>query len=87
MVRGPESALFADIKRRCLPHPRRVQQWRLAPPHKGARSRGTMNWIPGARFDWRRESLVMNRSTPAAAAQANWMASGGRRERSERSAA
>ena len=57
-VRGHQKTMSAP--------PRFVQQSWLARPHKGAGLRGTMNWTPGACLEWRRESLVMNRSTPAA---------------------
>src|SRR6266481_3244796 len=53
----------------------------------GTRSSGTMNWMPGICLECRRMSFVMKRSTPAVAAQASWMASGARRERSLRTRA
>lgn len=43
-----------------------------------------MKWIPATIFLLRRWSLVTNMSVPATAAQASWMASGTRIERSRR---
>jgi hypothetical protein len=55
---------------------------RTAAAYIQTRSRLVMNWIPGTFSLVRRSLLVMKRSVFATAAQASWMASGGRIPRS-----
>ena len=76
---------FRESKRRAI-----TKMERMGVHHGGAERHGQsaatasdwMKWMPGTTWRLRRWSLVMNRSTPAADAQASWMASAGCIERS-----